>query len=540
MKSKTTMPTSSFLDHADAALPESPQAPYPRVKEAKTYLSPAELKTIVRYLTSSNHHYFSKDNQLKVPFKHHLQLPDPTVALFRWSYPELCWHADILEKAGFTSGRQVLELGSGNNNLVTSPALTSYLKQLCSDTYVLSNYSGGRGDYFALQHLAQAISHRMRYSSGEDVELSHLHLCHTSGAQGGITGVADFFATFHQGQSVALADSTYCGMYAPLVTRGVPVSFIATEQHSKLPRVEEILAALQRPEIVAYFLIPFHNPSGECYSESEMATLCAAVQNTGKYLIVSEVYDGMNWNCSTDITSEIDRVVVNTGTKNIIRMFSLSKSRGLAGLRAGYVLSTEAICTHIAQVNALHSFNPPMINAKLLLLHELLSLHGRTRAKISDALEYLGISAEHFKRLFAEHSLERQTLNLQCLHNFKIVAERLLRRPITTDELRGDQSVISNEHYDIIIPRGGMNCSVRMKYLEQYDQIDLFRKTYLWSGLIMHTSRYLSKESGTWVRITLTHAPEVIEQGVETLIELESAHSHFDLEPQDTIVNTII
>jgi hypothetical protein len=79
-----------------------------------------------------------------------------------------------------------------------------------------------------------------------------------------------------------------------------------------------------------------------------------------------------------------------------------------------------------------------------------------------------------------------------------------------------------------------------MKHLEQYDQIDLFRKTYLWSGLIMHTSRYLSKESGTWVRITLTHAPEIIEQGVETLIHLESAHPHFALEPRDTITQVVI
>lgn len=528
------------MEHKSSTTEGSSSVPYPRAKEARTYLSPTELATIVKYLTAADHHYFPKSDEIQIPFKNHLKNPDPTVALFRWTYPELCWHPEILEKAGFDCGRQILELGSGNNNLVTSPALSGYLQKLSSDTYVLSNYSGGRGDFFSLKYLAHAISERMRHSTSSTQKLTHLHLCHTCGAQGGITGVADYLAKYHEGKAVALADSTYCGMYAPLASSGIPLNFISTADQSKLPRIEDIISTLKKADVIAYFLIPFHNASGEWYSEHDLGILCTEVQKLGKYLIVSEVYDGMNWNSDSDITAQIDKHTVGSGLKNFVRLFSLSKSRGLAGLRAGYVLSTEHICAHIAQVNALHSFNPPMINAKLILLHELLGLYSRTSIVPSDSLEYLGLTIEQFYTLFTQHLAERKTLNTQCYKNFSIVAERLIGREFTKEELAHGPTLISSDLYDIIIPRGGMNCTVRIKYLEQFDQVDLFRKVYLWSGLIMHTSRYLNKEAGTWVRITLTHAPEIIRQGIDSLNHLESAYKHLHIKSQHSISHKVI
>jgi len=517
-------------EHVDVAA-----APYPRRADAKAYLEPSELAALVKYLKASGHKYFPQDNTLRIPFSQHLKDTNATVALFRWSYPELAWEPEILQKGGFNFGRQILELGSGNNNLVTSPCLTQYLRRLSSDAYVLSNYSGGRGDYFSLCHLATAISDRISCSARQVVSVSYLDLCHTSGAQGGLSGVANYFAEFHPGQAIAMADSTYCGMQAPFAAHGVPVRFVPTGDSSRLPRIEDILAAVRQPDVSAYVLIPFHNPSGELHSEEDLALLCSELRRLGKYLIVSEVYDGMGWNSTTDITAQLDSLLCRTDLRTAIRLFSLSKSRGLAGLRAGYIQGPASVCTHVAQVNALHSFNPPMVNAKLILLHELLGIYGRTGSVAAEALQYLQLTCDDFAVLFREHQAERATLNLKTSENFMLLVSRLLGKPPMSRESLAQASVLSNEHYDIVVPRGGMNCCVRLKQLEHYDQVDLFRKMYLWSGLIMHTSRYLSAESGTWVRVTLTHEGEMINQSIESLIQLQRAHTDLLIEPRGAI-----
>ena len=116
------------------------------------------------------------------------------------------------------------------------------------------------------------------------------------------------------------------------------------------------LAALVRPNTKAIVLNTPHNPTGFTLNKEQTEVLCALARKYGAWIFCDEVYRGLGWNASSDVSSEdaasADAASAgasgNDATANDapwiadayergISLGVLSKAYGLPGLRVGWL-----------------------------------------------------------------------------------------------------------------------------------------------------------------------------------------------------------
>ncbi len=508
---------------------ESTGATNPTTTPELVRLDPDDVRKLCHRFTREAHPYFPAENVLELPFREFLPIPDPTVGLFRWSYPAFCFEKTVLERCGFASGRPLLEAGSGNNDISRFEASAPSFPDAAKDRYYISNYSGGRGDYFALQMLSRIFNNRAsRLSLTRHLDIENI--CMTLGGQGALHAIARFFSRVFPGRKLALVDSSYVGTFAPFVSEGVPISTIPAGENCDLPSVESVLEAIRQPDVLGFMYVPYHNPTGQVWSKEQLIQICAELVRSDKYFICSEVFDGLDWSGDSSQSELIDLVCHTTGLQKYARIFSVSKSRGLAGFRAGFMIGSEEITWHASQVNALSAFNTPVTNSRLLVMHEYLTELLRGGSPDDDIDTFLRISPSDREYLLEMLKVERAQTRSTIKENFN---QLLSYFNVSSTDARASDLLVG-ENASFIVPTGGINCLVRLHCLEGVDEIDLFRKIFLWSGLILHTSRYLHKTPGRWLRVTLSHEPDRLQKICRVISAIPTVLSDLGVQSRDT------
>jgi aspartate/methionine/tyrosine aminotransferase len=495
----------------------------------------SSLLSRIERLGAAKHPYFPLNNIIDISYEHITQSkPDLTEQLHSNSYLKFCFDSLVTEVADRKTFDSICELSSGNNDLGYFRYLLDPVYQgLQRDNYHLSNYSGGRGDFFTLEKLCSLENRIYKKITGRAAKYDFKNLALTFGGQGAYSALASYFSCICREGKLALFDSAYCSNYKPFARKDVNLGFVPTPADSHLPEPEVLLNYIESNQCLALFFVQFHNPSGEIYSEEVLRRIVKLLKRKNIYLLYSEAYETLDFarlKGREDRALTILRICEELGYDKLVRIKTLSKDRGFAGLRAGYMIAPEELVRFAVKYNDEISYNPPMINDQLFVLNTYLQSLSYGCSPDAGVEEWLG--SPDIDRLL-EKFLQDELAQLKDIHsNYRYVVSHLMGG---SDSAALGRSCIENDDYQIVVPQGGINLSLRLKFLETYDQIDVFRKVFLETGLILHSAQFISKKQGYWIRITLSHDRERIRRGVETIKELRRSLDSYQFLPADSL-----
>ncbi|MFT4303961.1 MAG: pyridoxal phosphate-dependent aminotransferase [Candidatus Woesearchaeota archaeon] len=441
---------------------------------------------------------------------------DITEQLHSSSYLKFCFNSNVTKIIGRETFDSILELSSGNNDLGFFSYFIDEIKSDAEKTdYNLSNYSGGRGDYFTINKMLLIENKLYERLTKKKNKYSVNNITLTFSGQGAYSAIASYLkSSIHSKKNILFFDSTYCSNYKPFSRKDLNLKFIKTDKNKFLPKVSELLKAINKNSSML-FLVKFHNPSGQFYSRNELEQIIKKLKECNVYLVYSEAYDYLSWDTKYD--NHVISISEELNYDKLIRVKTLSKDRGLAGLRAGYMIGPEEIVKHTIKFNDEIAYNPPMINNPIFIIHLYITYFNATGKYISDLNNEIS-NAKIRKISNKTKKNEIKQINY-VKNNFQFILKELFNKKMDK-KLYGEY--IENQKYGLVIPSGGINCILRIKYLESFDEIDIFRKLYINTGLIMHSSKFiLKKKDGYWIRITLSHKFQKIKKIISVLKELE-------------------
>lgn len=100
--------------------------------------------------------------------------------------------------------------------------------------------------------------------------------------------------------------------------------------------LEKILQTIQTTRPALFFLSNPHNPTGQLFSIDWIKQCAQAMEQVGGYLILDEAYYGFGADETTE--APVDWLSLN----HVIRLRTMSKSFGMAGLRVGIAIATKS------------------------------------------------------------------------------------------------------------------------------------------------------------------------------------------------------
>lgn len=107
--------------------------------------------------------------------------------------------------------------------------------------------------------------------------------------------------------------------------------------------VSDLVDAISADTSLVYIDRP-NNPTGQTLTLAEVEQILARCEQLGVYCIVDEAYGDF-------IPREESAVTLGPKYKNIIIVRTFSKGFGLAGLRAGYIITTQDLIRYISKVS---------------------------------------------------------------------------------------------------------------------------------------------------------------------------------------------
>jgi histidinol-phosphate/aromatic aminotransferase/cobyric acid decarboxylase-like protein len=482
-----------------------------------------EVAEMCRKLTELGHPYFPADNKIKINLPTLRKSPTYRPEIFLTSsYDDFCFDERVTSLAGRTTFSSINELSSGNNDLGHFASMyQAAMDATFFHQFHLRNYSGGRGDYFTLKELlvVENALHELITGALGNYNIGNIAL--TLGGQGGYSGIAGFLKTL--GKKVIFPDSTYCQCIKPFSRAGVELCLLPSPEESCLPDMNLILEQVESGTISAVFHCRYFNPSGEEYSYQDLEKLVLACKRNDCYLINSEVYEDiyLGDEASPVSLNPILQISANHQFTKLLRVKTLSKERGLAGLRAAYVIGSKEVVGYVLRFSDEVCYNAPVSNNILLVLNAYLYYLQCGGTKINRIEEWL--QPVNIDQQLIQFSIDREKQRQTLRNNFGRLCEILLGDSFDS-ALPG--SYLRGDLFEIIKPVGGINCILRIRNIEGYDQHDMVRKVFLGTGLILHTSAFTFEKKGMWLRITLSHQLDRIERGLNILKRIiETAHT---------------
>lgn len=218
----------------------------------------------------------------------------------------------------------------------------------------------------------------------------------TTGSDGGILNT---FLTFcNERDKVLIVAPTY-GMYYVYADMMNCQSIICNYDDNFELDIDSIIS--QITEDIKLIALP--NPSaltGKSVDEDKLGKLIEKANNTGTVVILDEVYcDFIDYGVSRYISWIQDY-------DNLVILRSFSKSYGLAGVRAGYILAnskTIEIISHVRQNVEINSIAVEAIKvwcSNKKLLHESIAAINESRNRFCEAMEKIGWAVKNTETNF--------------------------------------------------------------------------------------------------------------------------------------------
>ncbi|MFD0967351.1 pyridoxal phosphate-dependent aminotransferase [Plantactinospora endophytica] len=281
----------------------------------------------------------------------------------------------LSEQAAFArnhTGTEIVNLSSGINALRPPPVLVDTVADCARDPLFWHDYDGPEGHMVA--RAAIAAYETVRAPGGVLVDPTQVIV--TGGASAALVlaarGLHQLGLRRSDRPTALLPVPTFPLAGAALADAGFAVEEAASGTPGRwLPTVTELTGAATAETTVVY-VNTFNNPTGECYTESELRSLVRWARDRGAYLlhdtVSSDVSATGDLPCLPAIAAQEDHLA------GLVTVSSLSKARAVPGFRIGWLIADATLVEELARLNELAAPSSPGIAAPALLLDRMIML----------------------------------------------------------------------------------------------------------------------------------------------------------------------
>jgi len=361
-------------------------------------------------------------------------------------------------KARAQRGVDVIELTIGEPDVPTP----NYLVDTAIDALRAgrTNYSAAAGEI----NLRQGLATRYSKMSGRDIDAEQI-LCFP-GTQTALYAVMNAIA--ERGDQVIVGDPMYATYDAVISSASADIVSVPLKAENGFRMQADDVKQLISEATSVLFLNTPHNPTGSVLSKSDILRLCELAKENDLWILCDEVYDEMLFDdgqfCSPlEFAEYADRTIV---------VSSISKSHAAPGFRSGWCVASHEFCERVLPFSEAMLFGsqPFLADATAVAI-----------AKPSPV-------AVQMKKRFAARAAKLAT----ALHQ--------------------------HTSLEVHQPSAGMFALVNVS------TTNMNGKDYAWHLLenakvgVMPGASF-GNRLNDWVRVSLTQADDVFDQGIERMIE---------------------
>lgn len=431
-------------------------------------------------------------------------------------------------------------LSSGVNHLQAPSVLLGLAARELSERRLIENYTAPGGALGICAAIAFEMHDRIGRAAYGAIQPANI--CVTVGATGALAGMFRYLADVAQARSALVLGLNYSFFSTICDEVGIRYAIATSDQHGRLlPTAPEACAriAAERPSIVV--LSQPTNPSGEIYDGAELQRVVAAAEQTGSYLVFDEV-PGLAAPDADDLPAPF----APTGEgfpQRLIWIGSYSKSRSLAGLRAGYLIAALPVADFVRTHNERQSWSPVNAGASALIADMILRVMAR-RTRRADAGDHARIiartrrDAARYLQLFAPFSDDFSRLDglwrfiddgrdwAAALQSYRDDLGEVTT--ICRDNWSYFEARVGRHLTDAIELQSGFNHCVRFD--TGLPEWEFTQQAFEQAGTDFYTETVFADHDDAtatqfWTRISCAVEPEMFRRGTDRLALFLAAHS---------------
>lgn len=301
---------------------------------------------------------------------------------------------------------------------------------------------------------------------------------------------------------------------------------IGEETTVTLPSAARVAQAIEehRPGLVV--LVQPNNPSGEIYTEAELATIFRAARRTESFLLLDQVGQ-LPIACQAWVN--LTKALLATRTQQQAALVqSFSKGESIPGFRLGYLAIPPALAAFVTRLQQLTIMNPPLTLSLPVFLSSLarcLFLGGWLQWSGDESQQYLTRFFSGLGRLsLGECPPElEQHLAPASLH---ALSQRYIQ-----EHLRNGETLCANQRYlqdrlgRYITRRtelkGGFNCLIECEPFARKDEFTVCQQVFQATGVALLPESsfrvYRAHRENFWVRVSLAVPETTFQAGIDRL-----------------------
>jgi len=288
------------------------------------------------------------------------------------------------------TGRAPINISSGVNFLPPPrPLLTALRDGLRAPTF-RSLYDGPCGHIVS----RTAVSTYESAISDRGLVLDERNVVITTGVSMAMHVLGIHLAARMPGAEMLVPVPTFPLAGAAMAAAGLRVREVLHDGDGRLlPTPDELMRAAT-PRTRLLFVNLFNNPTGECYSESELAALLSWAREDGLLVLVDKV--SVDLVRPGTVPNVLDVACAVGALDHVVVLSSLSKERALPGVRIGWIIAPLPLAEELGRINGLACMSSVGACASLLFVDMLCRAAARPRAGGVDAAPDVAAIADRF------------------------------------------------------------------------------------------------------------------------------------------------
>lgn len=364
--------------------------------------------------------------------------------------------------------------------------------------------------------------------------LSDNHIMITCGAGAALHLLGLYYGDNYTGDEILIPVPTFPLVGATMKAAGLQVREVTHAGSGRfLPLVSEFETALTERTQLIYINL-FNNPTGEYYSHEELTQLVALTKKQGITLLVDRVSSDLD--ISGSLPNILDIAAEQNYLEGVVIVSSLSKDRGLPGLRVGWIIGSPQLIERLASYNSLITMSSPTLGGAVLYIDMLCrSIIFKASFLHENIAQYADSHSHYFYERIAPllnliPDLEDFLKPLRdAAHVASLVGQYLFWQNSLKSLLKQNWELLRNAYADVFVGgiewKGDFNTFIHIPLLDGipiYDTtIALFRQNglQLLPGPVFGFDTGYWEQHGFWTRLSFAMPEEIWHQGLVTLYE---------------------